>query len=144
MTRITWCHHSLARNLSTTKPKASTWERREKALFYLILVCHHVPQSLIVNYSKKDVNFKLTAVRATVHSFCAVVIVPGWKIKTWVNVKNYLQLGQRSDMFTQNSTRIFVAKLNGFPMFDPPSALWSSIVHEEKWLIFCFQVKFSR
>ena len=52
-------------------------EGREKALFYLILVCHHVSQSLIVNHSKKDVNFKLTAVCTTVHSFCAVVIVPG-------------------------------------------------------------------
>lgn len=52
-------------------------EERKKVLFYLILVCHHVSQSLIVNHSKKYVNFKLTAVRATVHSFCAVVIVPG-------------------------------------------------------------------
>ena len=60
----------------------------ERFLHYLILVCHHVPQTLIINYSKKDVNFKLTAVRTTVHSFRAVVVVTGWKIKIWVTGKN--------------------------------------------------------
>lgn len=77
------------------KPLDTKWDKtrvREEgegggvSFYYLILVCHHVPQSLIINNSKKDVCLKLTAVSTTVHSFCTVVVVTGWKIKTCVEI----------------------------------------------------------
>ena len=104
-----------AKALDTQTKSEYNKDGSAKALLYLILVCHHVSQSLIVNHSKKYVNFKLTAVRATVHSFCAVVIVPGWKIKTWVNVKNI----RVWISFVKEQT-CSPNILQVFPMFDQP------------------------
>lgn len=50
----------------------------------LPLVRHHVSQSLVVDYTKKNVSFHFTTIDTTVHFLCAVIIVASCKINNFL------------------------------------------------------------
>ena len=89
MTRIIVCHHTLVGNVliqSETRIKYKTdgWVGG-RGINYLILVSYHVPETLIVNNSKKDICFKFSTIHATVHPLRTIVIVTSWKINQELN-----------------------------------------------------------